>query len=132
MATIDTKKAEILLHAVIHDRNMAVTMKKRILQMLMSSGVTKDEIEHYMTYEKWPEKTSYDPGYDPEREYKVRITPARRRAALRNLVVIGATLAMLTFAVMFWFIGDSDEPKIATESAPIEQPTKNIEEGSKL
>jgi len=129
MATNLTKeKAEILLHGVMHDDMMSREVKTRILRLIMHIGVSREDLEYYLSHEKWPEKTSYDPG----REYKIKTTPARAKAALRNIIVITIIGFLMTFAVLFITITSENDSKDKTESASIEQSAENVEEGDAL
>ena len=138
MLLVKKQKAEVLLHGVMHDRTMSSNIKKRIIQVVLLSGISKSDLKYYLDHEKWPEKTSYDPDreyhHDPDREYKVKVRPARVRAAQRNLLVALMIAAIMSFGVAFFVLtNDNETEKTAkSTSTSIEEPRKPIEEGSKL
>ena len=108
---IDKRKAEVLLHGVMHDNDMSRDMKMRILRIIMDGGIGQLDLEYYLTNERWP-RVSLDDN-DIERDYKVRVTPKRRRAAMRNMLII---IAMIMFVIAFWTISDTEPTKETPKS----------------
>lgn len=126
MGVIRKQKAEFLLNSIrqggVHD-----LMKKEMLKLLLDDGYDPEDIEYYLTHNKWlnPRK-KYAQEYVEQYVEQFMDVGVRRTQRMKRAIINITVFTLLVFGILFGisFIGgDDDKSKANLSPAPIEETT---------
>lgn len=130
------EKAEMLLaNFDSHSRGV----KGRIIDMLVNSGLSEQQLLYYARYKRWPTSRGddvLDPTYETfdnfaDVDMKRRMA-RRKRYAIRNIIVFGSLVFAIFLFLSIMIVGVNESKKTAVDPISIEETTSSVKDGDAL